>query len=312
MQHLLEICCGDGARRQAPFLVHGPPGHDGDEFRRTLVLEANGDLVAVGTLWRHWLHPRYWRLSLHVHPGLRQRGLGTSLYRRLLRVLSAQPPALGRDLMTATHADDADGRRFLERRGFELLMRTRLALVDPQRLGTEIRKELARAAMNAEGAGYRFQAMPELAARDPDIGLVLARLHAEVYRDGHAWDPPAAIGDQDATAVFLDDAELIPAALFAATIGGIPAAVGSLRRTKSSSELELGWVGTTRRHREHVSDLTLGLLGRCLDFAADWRSLVRIEIDEADGPLWAATKKLPIAADPDWLTFIRTGPAPRS
>lgn len=304
-QRLLDLCCGDGERRQAPFLVHGPPGHDGEGFRHTLVLEAYGEMVAVGTLWRHWLHPRYWRVTLHVHPGLRRQGFGTKLFRQLLRVLEAQIPDLGRSLLAATHADDTDGRHFLQGRGFELLMRTRLGVVDPQQLNIRVQEEFARAAMNAERAGYRFQPMPELAGRDPNIRLTLARLHAEIYRDTHAWDPPLAIGDRDGADIFLDDEELIPEALFAATLGGVPAAVGSLRRTGNSGELELGWVGTTWHHRGHAADLTLGLLGRCLDFAAEWQMPVRIEIDEANGPIWAATAKLPMTADPDWLTFVR-------
>jgi GNAT superfamily N-acetyltransferase len=305
IERLLTLCCGNDPARQAPFRVHGAP-LDGDEFRRTLLVEPHGGVAAVGTLWRYWLHPGRRRLALHVAPRFRGQGLGGSLFRSLL---SAPAPAMA-DLpvQMATYADDRDGRRFLERRGFELLMRTRLGVVDPNRRSAAVRRDLDRATEDVLRAGYCLRTLPELAARDPGVGLALARVHAEGYRAGHAWNPSVPLDDRDAMAIFLDDDDLIPAAQFAATFDDVPVAVGSLRRASSPGEVDLGWIGTVHRHQRQAANLTLALLGRCLDEAAQRQARVRIEVDEADPLLWAAVMRVGPTTSPDWLTFVSRRP----
>jgi hypothetical protein len=67
--------------------------------------------------------------------------------------------------------------------------------------------------------------------------------------------------------------------------------------------VDLGWAGALPTIATEEGDLVFALVGRCLRHAAvaDWHVL--LEVDEADSRLWQLIDRLPVALEPDWLTF---------
>jgi GNAT superfamily N-acetyltransferase len=244
--------------------VHGPAVDERGNFRRTLVVEADDVLIDVGTIWEHWLHPARWRLALHVHPNRRRRGVGTALLKRLVGMIPAQD---ARPLQAATSADNAAGRQFLHRAGFDLLMRTRLGMVGPGVATVAIRPEIDNATERLMRTGYRIATLSDLGSGTFWTDA-LADLQAEIYRLGHDWNPPAPLTTADARHLFMDEADVIPEALFVGLLDNRPVALASLRRGETPDELDLGWVGVAARHRDLRNELTVVLLGQCLAYAA--------------------------------------------
>jgi GNAT superfamily N-acetyltransferase len=283
------------------FSVHGPARAAPGAFSRTVVDEVDGAVVGVGTVREYWLHPARWRIALHVAAPHRRRGIGSALLACLLAMV---PAGDARPIQAATRADDLAGRAFLRRHGFRLVMRTRLGLLDPAHVGQDRWAEMEGATRRVEVAGYRIEPVPDLAS-DPARRRALAALHAEVYRLAHRWNPPAPSSEEDAATLFLGE-DLLPDALFIATAAGTSVAVASLRRGAHPAEVELGWVGASGAHRSRADDLVAALAGACLDRALASGRAVRVEVDEADRPLWRLVDALPVAWEPDWLTFART------
>jgi len=298
VDRILTEIWGDDPAALASFRVHGPASDESGAWSRTLVAESGGDVVGVGTAREYWLHPARWRLAVHVRPGARRRGIGGALFDRLVAGLPMADP---RPLQAATRENDADGVRFLGRRGFRLLMRTRLGALDPNDVVAADRAAWLAAEDRIAAAGYRVAAMPDLGA---GIEAALAALHAAIYRAGHGGNPPVPIDDDLARDLFLGD-DLIPDALFAAVAGGLPAGIASLRRGDDAGGFDLGWIGAGPGHAEHAGDLCAALLGRCLDAARrrGWR--LRVEVDEADAGVWRQLGGLPVAWEPDWVTWHR-------
>jgi GNAT superfamily N-acetyltransferase len=286
------------------FSKHGSPRDETDAFRRTLVATSDGRLVGVATAWENPLHPARWRLVAHVDPGLRRRSVGSALFGRLLAEVAPCGP---RPWQSATGADDDAGRAFLAHHGFRPLMRTRLGEVNPAALGESVWAALDAANAAATAAGYHIVALPDLAA-GASLRPSLASLHAEIYRQTHNWNPPAALSADDARRLFLGD-DLIPESLFVALADDRPVGVASLRRGESPEDRELGWIGIGQGHHHRANTLIAALLGRCLTHAQTSSGPVRVEVDEADWHLWRMLDGLPVRWEPDWLTFARPDPA---
>lgn len=288
------------------FAVHGPAGDAAGAFARSVVAERDGAIVGVGTLRESWLHPARWRVGLQVGAPHRRGGIGSRL---LARLTDEIPIGDRRPLQSATRADDGPGRAFLERHGFRPLMRTRLGLLDPASLSPHDWGAIDAATLTAEAAGYRIDAVGR--GIDARADERLAALQAEVYRLGHAWNPPAPISAAVARDLFLGE-DLLPGEMVVATYGGAPIGVASLRRGERSDERELGWVGVVEGHRARVDALVAALVGVCLRRAVAQGRKVRVEVDEADAPTWWLVGGLPVAFEPDWLTVGRpaVGAAP--
>ncbi len=112
--------CGlkqDDARRN-PELVHG-----------RIVGERDGRIVAFAVYGQPEFSPRPGRFFFHavVHPDHRRRGVGAALHDRVMAIVSAHRPT---DVMASTHDDQTDTPGFLERRGFEVVLRRPVLRLD--------------------------------------------------------------------------------------------------------------------------------------------------------------------------------------
>jgi N-acetylglutamate synthase-like GNAT family acetyltransferase len=125
--------------------------------RGTLVADDRGEVAGVATLRHSDRHPSRLFLAGAVHPRHRERGIGGALFEAL--------DGGGRPLLARVRDPEDAGGRFLARRGFRLLMRNVVVVVEP-------------------GPGGE----PELPA--PGSLEELALAHEEAYRRQHAsWFP---------------------------------------------------------------------------------------------------------------------------
>ena len=180
-------------------------------------------------------------------------------------------------------------------------MGTRLGTLDPNHLVAANRAAWRAAEDRTAAAGYRVAAMSDLGA---GMEAMVAALHAGIYRAGHGWNRPVPIADELARTLFLGD-DVLPDALFVALAEDTPVAAASLRYGKAAGTFDLGWIGAEPAHANPTEDLCAALLGRCLDAARRRAWPLRIEVDEANAIPWRLLEVLPIAWEPDWMTWHR-------
>lgn len=238
IDHLLDELWGHDPIARSLFGVHGEQRSEAGGFSRTVVSEVNGAVVGVGTVREYWLHPTRWRVTLHVHDDAQRRGVGATLFERLLLLI---PHGDERPIQAATRADDRSGLRFLDHREFHLVMRTRRGTIDSGAIDRAAWDEFARVSLLLETTGYSLGAAGRHGRDLADLDTI-ANLHAEIYQAAHQWNPSVALTLSDARMLFLGD-DLIPEALFVATFERQPFATASLRRTDRPPMVDLEWVG---------------------------------------------------------------------
>lgn len=269
-------------------------------YQRTLVALDDEQLCGIGSLWENPLHLARWRLTLQGLPVF----WGHSAAAVLERLRMLRPDS--RPLQAAVSASDDVQGAFWREQGFSLLMRTRRGVLLPDAAPASVAREFDSATRRVIAAGYRLASLTELGGCEENWRQ-LARLHDAIYSEGHWWNPVRALPDDEARDLFLQPVELLPDSMVLALQGEQMVAVSSLRRTEDDTQVELGWTGVLVRHAAFRDDLTLVLLGNCLQIAARMNWRVVFEVDEADPTLWSLCARLPLQREPDWLTFAELG-----
>ena len=153
--------------------IHAPSADDGDRYRHTVVATEDDRVVGGGTILGSALHPTRLFVVVIVGGSHRRRGVGTLLLERLVELGDARP------LIARVREHDDPGLAFLGAHGFELLMRNRVGVVDPQ--DRRVR------AWEAGALRTGITLAPSDRAREE-----VARLHEAAYRREHAsWAPVA-------------------------------------------------------------------------------------------------------------------------
>lgn len=254
--------------------------------------------MGVGTLWENSLHPARWRVTLHGYPNFWSDRLSSALLDQL-RALRPDP----RFLQTSLSVLDEAARSFLQQHGFAPLMRTRRGVLPPDAIAHPVAAELDGATARIEAAGYRVTSLEEMGSGRLPVS-VLARLHADLYRQGHPWDPVRPLADDEAVELFLDPDELLADAMFLALAGEKPIAAASLRCGDTPARVDLGWTGALAPVAPLARDVVMALAGRCFHHAAIQGWSVVLEVDESDTCLWQLLDWLPVTFEPDWFTFV--------
>ena len=116
-----------------PTTVSGLRDSDADRnpdllFGR-VIAELDGRIVGFGVYGQpeRSLHVGKYFVHAAVHPEFRRRGAGTAIYDRMVGILSQRRPTA---LVASTHDNHTDALGFLERRGFEVVLRRPVLRLD--------------------------------------------------------------------------------------------------------------------------------------------------------------------------------------
>jgi hypothetical protein len=270
----------------------------------TLVAIDGDNLIGIGTLWENEIHPARWRVSLFGRSTFWSQDAAAFLL-AALRDLRPDP----RPLQFATSARNEDIATFFENHGFSLLMRTCCGVLPPGEIPGSIAKDFDDASEWITGEGIRVVPLEAFRNR-PFSYTQLARLHADIYIQGHTWDPVRELTGGELAELFLDSEELLLDATYVALQRKRLVGVTSLRGTGIPGRVELGWTGSVLDDPQQRKHLVHALLGMSLRHAASANWHVSFEVDEADTVMWDMVTQLPLAREPDWLTFAEAGPDP--
>jgi GNAT superfamily N-acetyltransferase len=257
--------------------IHGPNLDSEDRWRRTLVFVRDDEVVGAGTLLASARHPsRYFAVVL-VAPNARRRGVGSTLLAELVGLGD------GRPLLARVREADTAGKAFLRTRGFNVLMRSRVGVVDP-------RDPHVQAWIAATPPGLIESSI----SRDE-----LAVAHEAAYAAEHArWSPTTERPLEESLRLFCGESWL-PATARAVRREGRIAAVGALHGpplAPSAAELFLIAGSAT-------GDATAlrAVVAAELDLAQTLGASISIEADDANAHLSPILVELPAAMEPTLL-----------
>lgn len=214
-------------------------------FRR-YVVERDGEVVAFGNYghmpWSH--HPDKYYVNVMVHPDAQRQGIGSTFYEFLRRRLNRLRP---RKLVANTRENRPGAMRFLEKRGFQQVMREEVSRLDP------VTFDAARFAEKMEqvrASGVEIKTLAELQVEDPDWKRKTYDVDWECLKDVPSTDPFTRRSFEAFEKQTLENPCLLPDAWFIAVDGDDYVGLSVLWRNLATDDLlETGLTGVIRSHR---------------------------------------------------------------
>jgi GNAT superfamily N-acetyltransferase len=185
--------------------IHGSDLESEGRWRRTLVYVRDDEVVGAGTLLATARHPSRYFVVVLVAPEARRCGVGSALLAELVEV------GVGRPLLARVREADGAGLAFLDARGFRVLMRSRVGVVDPQ--DTRVRAWIA--------------ATPPRLVESQTPRDQLAIAHEDAYAAEHArWSPVSRRPLEESLRLFCGESWLPESARTVRSEGRIAAVAG--------------------------------------------------------------------------------------
>lgn len=283
---LLDSSWPDDPALREISAIHGED-HDDGRWRRTLVSVSSGEIVGAGTLLGSARHPTRYFVVLLVAAEFRRRGIGSALLAALTSLGD------GRPLLARVRETDGTGVGFLRSRGFGLLMRSRVGVVDPH--DPRVR---------AWAAGSRGAEMI-----DADLSpYELAVAHEEAYAAEHAsWSPTTERPVDESLRIFCGDSWLPQTARAVRSQGRIAAVAGLHGPPLASVDDELFLIAGSATGDEMA---LRAVVGAELELARTLGARVSIEADEANPALSRILAELSSVLEPTLLLFGSDVPLP--
>ena len=244
--------------------------------------------------------PGKYEFDIQVMPEFERRGIGSHFYDYMVAQLSTRDPAP--NYWTAGARDDKpQSMRFLEKRGFQAVMRwpgTRLQLskFDFEQFRGLIEK--------LEGDGVRFLTPIELESIEPEWKRKYYELDVTAGRDEPQPDAPTPPTYEEFCGWVFDNPAYIPEANYIAVDGGEFVGLSTLwLHANNPDRLETGFTAVLRSHRRR--GIATALKAYALNYAKE-RGTVEIQTDnEENNPMLQINLKLGFEPIETWIAYER-------
>src|SRR5262245_37860792 len=251
-------------------------------FQRLLVREGD-QIVAFASYGEDaWSYqPGKYHIYLVVQPETERRGIGLALYETIMSRLAER--ALKPNVMTtSTREDKPQSIRFLEKRGFEQVMRWPMSYLD---VTTFDFAQFEASEVRARQQGIEIYSMAELAKTDPDWQAHLYELDWTCGQDEPTPDPPTQQPLEQYVREVIDYPNYLPQACFVALdTGQYVGLTGLLRNPNLEECLNSGFTGVLPSHRRR--GIATALKVRAIDFARNTGAKVIKTNNEENNPMY--------------------------
>jgi len=266
-------------------------------FCRFLV-EVDGSVVGSGLCCETWWSkmPGKYHVSCDVHPDSRRQGIGTALYDQLTDLLAEHEAAT---LVSRTKEDQADGLRFLTRRGFKQVMRSPISHLD---IASFDAGRFADAMLRVAERGIEIVPLARVAATDPEWKYKLWDLTWELRRDVPSRDPLTRQTFESFEERSLGAPGFNADAHFIALDGDRWVGTSSLWVPQGEPDkLYTGLTGVRRSHRRQ--GIATAIKVRGIAFARLVGAKIIQTDNEENNPMYGLNLRLGFEPQPAWLDF---------
>jgi len=274
--------------------------HDQQYFQQRFVAEESGEMIAIGlcaeTSWSY--RPGKYFLTVLVHPDHQRRGVGTAVYDHLLAVLGerALPPTM---FVSNTREDKVEAIRFLQKRGFEPVMRSPTSRLD---ITTFDSARFAGVIDRVRASGIQLCAVSQLQSNDPDWQRKIYELDWECTQDEPLPDAPTKPPLENYVKYTFDAPHFLADAWFIAVDNGEYVGTSDCHKNDGNPhQLDTGFTGVLRTHRRRNIALALKLLA--IDYAQQNQYKIIETGNEENNPMYQINLTLGFQAQPAWLDF---------
>lgn len=283
-----------------PTLRHFDHSHGNGYFFQRFVIEHDQSVTGYCECGEpaDSYRPGKYSCDIAVLPAWEGCGAGSALYNHLLAVLAQR--SLAATLLTAkTRADKPRAVRFLERRGFEIVMRShRAALAVDNFDATPFALRIQEVRSN----GIELCSLAELARRDPNWQRHVYELDWECTLDEPLPDTPTKPPFDHYAAEIFGNPDFLPEAWFVAVDGGRYVGIAAANRnSQHPHQLDTFFTGIVRSHRRRGLALALKVL--LTDYAKKNGYTRMITDNEEHNPMYQLNLKLGFEPEPALLFF---------
>lgn len=250
-----------------------------------LVMEQNREIVGFAA-WKQMAQNGRYRLTITVHPAHERLGMGTAVYNQIIETIKQQQPA-PIVLEAGTYAHKPQGVRFLEQRGFEIVMRWIISTLDVQAFDeTQFGPLLQKIAAQ----GIDLVPLPQLKQRDPNWQRAIYELDWELSQDEPLPSPPTKPPFELYQKYEFENPKQIEEAWFMAVENGRYLGMTQLFRTDDPALVKTGFTGTVRSQRRR--GLATALKARAISHAKRLGVQTIRTGNEANNPMYALNQQL--------------------
>lgn len=268
-------------------------------FGRFMV-EERGRLVACGAFSEEYYFPTPGRffLSFQVASTHRNQGIGSALFEHLVEATLEHDPTL---LSTWTLEDRERSVQFIERRGFEKVMRWPLSRLDVRTFDAQ---PFAKSNAKVRESGVEIVTLRQLEKRDAGCKRKVHALHMELDRDIPAPEPIEPRSFEEYAKIF-DAPTFSPDGCFVALdADGTYVGLSTLFHVLADPTLKAqGITGVSRTHRRRGIATALKL--RTIDYARHQGAHFIQTDNEENNPMFLLNMALGFKPRPAELAFER-------
>jgi mycothiol synthase len=287
-QHLSASDFAEGDRARDPKL----------KIRRWVAIERD-EIVGAGyyTQSNWFAHPQKFMIWVGVHPGHQKSGIGSALYETIMQGLLPFDPLA---LRTRTTEDRPHSIRFLEKRGFQEVIRDVPSELNVQTFdltrftGLEDR---------FRGNGIEIKTLPEL-ENDPERNRKLYDLDWEISLSvpGDLAAGMGRRGLENYVGYAITGPSVLPDGFFVAVKGEEFIGLSHVLSSEKGVSLYQGLTGVKPQYRRHGIGLAMKIRG--IAYAqATGHTLIMAENDAKNIPMLAMNERLGFVRKPDLITF---------
>ncbi len=265
-----------------------------------LVVELDGRMVAYGSYGEpSWMYkPDKYFIGGNVHPEFQKQGIGAALYDHVMDILMKKDPV---EITVGLREDKADAIRFMENRGYKLVMRYPMSKLMLNEFDFD-RYESVDENMNLHD--IKIHTIKELGEMGVDWKAKSHVLSTEVLKDVPSPDPIPETTLEQYEKEFLNRPDFLPEANFIALDGDEFVGMSNIwLDTAKKEKLITGLTGVLRSHRR--KGICTALKVHAIRFAKQYGAEFLETENEENNPMYQLNLQLGFKPEPAWTNYVK-------